>query len=125
VLKVKVNVQRWLDHDEFERVSEATVKDYVREIFNGAVNRSPVYTGSYRASWRIGIGSADESVTTGGSPEAPLPKPPFYWPKGYVLGQTVVVSNSIAYANEIERGHSSKAPAGVLALAVASANLKI
>jgi len=124
VLKVSVNVQRWLNFAEFEQVSEAAVKSYVRAIYLGAVNRSPVETGSYRASWRVGFGAPDESTTTGGAPGLPLPRPPFYWPKGYKLGETVFVSNNKPYAMAIERGHSHQAPTGVLALAVASASIR-
>lgn len=124
MLKVRVDVQKWLDFDQFEQVTEDAVKSFVRDIYNGAVNRSPVYTGSYRASWRIGVGSPDESVTNGGSPTAPLGKPVFYWPKGFVLGQTVYVSNNQPYAQRIERGWSGQAPGGVLALAVASASMR-
>lgn len=125
MLKVSVNVQKWLQTADFERVTETGVKSYVREIYLGAVNRSPVETGSYRASWRIGYGAPDESTTTGGAPGFPLPRPPFYWPKGYRLGETVYVSNNKPYAYELERGHSKQAPNGVLALAVASASIKI
>ena len=124
MLKVSVDVQRWLNKDHFERVTEAAVKSYVKAIFTGAVNRSPVYTGSYRASWRIGVGSPDGSTTTGGNPVVPLPRPTFYWPKEYKLGETVYVSNNQPYAFDIERGHSQQAPGGVLALAVASASLR-
>lgn len=125
MLKVSVNVQKWIDYDSLEQVAVDEVKAYVREIYNGAVNRSPVYSGSYRASWRIGFGAPDESTTTGGSPLAPLPRPPFYWPKGYVMGDTVYISNNQPYAMRIERGWSDFAPHGVLAVAVASARMKM
>ena len=124
MLKVSVNVRRWISTSDFERVTEQRVRTFVRDIYLGAVNRSPVYTGSYRASWRIGFGSPDGSVTTGGSPEVPLSRPPFYWPKAYIMGETVFVSNNQPYANAIERGHSKQAPTGVLALAVASARAR-
>jgi hypothetical protein len=124
VLKVTVNVRRWLDHKEFEQVTETAVRSYVRDVFFGAVNRSPVYTGSFRASWRIGFREPDESTTTGGAPEAPLPRPVFYWPKGYRLGDMVYISNSQPYALRIENGYSMQAPTGVLALSVASASVR-
>jgi hypothetical protein len=125
VLKVSVNVQKWLSNSTFERVTEAAVKSYVRDIYQGAVNRSPVETGSYRASWRIGFGAPDGSTTTGGLPGLPLPRPPFYWPKGYKVGEIVFVSNNKPYAQSLERGHSKQAPMGVLALAVASASVRL
>lgn len=97
------------------------VRQLASKIYIDAINTSPVYTGSYRASWRMSAGLRDMSTTVGGSPGSPLPPPEMGQAPVIKAGQKIVVSNSIPYAYVIEYGHSNQAPGGVLRLAVASA----
>lgn len=99
-------------------------------VFETVIERSPIWTGRFRASNRIAVGSADESVHPG------LPNPP-EWPQqpGNVIArprpsaararlaqlkpfQMIVVSNNLSYAQELENGSSRQAPSGVYEIAV-------
>ena len=87
---------------------------------------SPVWTGRYRGSFRVSIGSIDRTYLP------PYPNPP-RWPTepanpyrnvpasqislqlaGLRPFQTVYISNAVPYVRRIERGYSrTKAPSGV------------
>jgi hypothetical protein len=112
----------WPSKRDLEDLLESELRTYIGSIFRYAVRFSPVYTGSFRASWRVALSAPDHSMTTGGSPQNPLPGAEFEWPPGYKLGYSVVISNNQPYAELIEYGHlSDQAPQGVLRLAIASA----
>lgn len=103
---------------------ENGVRQVARDAFNNCVNNSPVYTGRYRSSWRIGLDSIDPST------EVELPQSQSKNPvsaanaiqqaesalKQFKVGQTIYLSNSVPYAEAIELGTVSplKAPRGVL-----------
>jgi hypothetical protein len=104
-------------------LAESEIKEIAGTIFRAAVKLSPVDTGAFRASWRVSFNEPREDVTDGRSGNA-IRGAAFRWPKGFNLGDTVIISNNQPYAEELERGHSKQAPFGVLSLAVALANLK-
>lgn len=101
------------------------IKRYARAAFSYCIQGSPVLTGRYRASWRIGCGQPDPSSV----PE--LPKEAKDSPiqpdeaiqlaeaalNQYKLGDNIYVTNSVPYADVLEQGSSSKAPVGVLSVA--------
>ena len=78
------------------------------------LERSPVDTGRFRASWRFNEGSVDDTVAPPGPnsvPSVSIPQlsgeEPFY------------ISNSLPYAIALEEGHSQQAPLGIVGITVA------
>lgn len=111
----------WPGKEWLEAIAEEEIKEITGDIFRACVKFSPVWTGSFRASWRTALNGADESVTNGGSKEAPLRGATFKWPTGFKLGDLVVISNNQPYADLIEYAAWSKqSPYGVLRVAIAS-----
>lgn len=104
-----------LDHEVGLRT-----RDMAKRVFNGVVRRSPVYTGSFRASWRAKLNVPDYSITNGGSPGAPMLAPSFPSLGRLKAGDLIYITNSQPYAYRLEYGWSKKAPAGVLRAQMAS-----
>lgn len=74
-----------------------------------------VLTGRYRSNWVIGVGAPNTTTRqTAGRPGAPTAAPSQPALPAMTLGQTVYLTNSLPYSGRIERGHSRKAPAGVV-----------
>lgn len=107
--------------DQLLRVIEArleTVMEAVAsEVFRRLVTRSPVDTGRFRANWRVGIGAPDTSTSeatdkdgssTIRSGQAAI--------AGAEPGQSIAMTNSLPYARALEYGHSTQAPAGMVAI---------
>ena len=73
--------------------------------------------GRFRANWQIGIGAANESVTddidrAGGATIARLTAVA----KAAKAGGVIYITNSLPYADRLERGHSKQAPQGMVRL---------
>lgn len=93
----------------------------------GLFRRSPVDTGRFRASWRVSANTADLTVApkrAKGTTErrrAALSGDVLQQFKALKFGskaskdQTIVLSNNLPYAEELERSSSTQAPAGVVA----------
>ena len=114
----------WPTEKELSEIAEDGVKQFAGDIFRAAVRLSPVYSGAFRASWRVSFNEPRYDVTKGRAPEAPIRGAAFRWPRGFKLGDLVIISNNQPYAELIEyAAWSNKAPYGVLNLAVASARL--
>jgi hypothetical protein len=108
---------------DLKNLLEEQLKQYIGVVFRTAVKLSPVYTGAFRASWRVSLNDVDESISRGGTPENPARGAEFVWPITYRLGDTIIISNNQPYADLIEYGRlSEQAPGGVLKLAVIRAN---
>jgi hypothetical protein len=98
--------------------ADAAVRGVVLTIQSRLVIRSPVDTGRFRANWRYGVGTAPEGVIeTTGTTENPTPgaAPPDLVP-GEGAGRVHYLVNNLPYAWALERGHSSQAPTGLVAL---------
>jgi hypothetical protein len=98
---------------------DAEVKDVVRlaalKIEQKAVEKTPVDTGRARASWNVSEEKVDGSV----KPEGSYGVPPAT-PVGALSGEKVIyISNNLPYIVPLEYGHSSQAPKGMAALALA------
>lgn len=114
----------WPTQEDLDEIAEAGVKQLAGDIFRAAVKLSPVYSGAFRASWRVSFNEPRYDVTPGATPLAPRRGAAFRWPSGFQLGDLVIISNNQPYAELIEyAGWSNQAPYGVLRLAVASATL--
>lgn len=121
---VTTNSPDWPTEDQLNELAEEEIKKFTGDLFRAAVKFSPVYTGSFRASWRVSFNIPRDDVTTRDNPALPIRGASFRWPKGFKLGDTVIVSNNQPYAERLENGWSNQAPLGVLSLAIASAYLK-
>ena len=109
----------WFSQKDLEDLAEAEIKQLIGTIFRSAVKLSPVYTGAFRASWRVSFNEAREDVTAGFIPQAPIRGAAFRWPRGFKLGDDIIISNNQPYAERLENGWSKQAPYGVLQLSVA------
>lgn len=110
---------------DLDEIAEAQFKQITGDIFRAAVKLSPVYTGAFRASWRVSFNGAREDVTKGGIPSSPVRGAAFRWPSGFKLGDMIVISNNQPYAELIEyAGWSNQAPYGVLRVAIAGTMFK-
>lgn len=88
-------------------------------VYDGVVERSPVDTGGFRASWNASVGEPNNEVVVGGSSENPLSPPTF--PDLDVKGmKPVYITNNTPYGLELEHGHSDQAPSGMVAATLAS-----
>lgn len=114
----------WPTKKQLSAIAEEGIKEFAGHVFRGAVKLSPVYTGAFRASWRVSFNEPRYDVTEGGDPSAPVRGASFRWPAGFKLGDMVIISNNQPYAELIEyAGWSNQAPYGVLRLAVAQARM--
>lgn len=101
-----------LAKDKAERITQA--------IVNYCIQHSPVYTGSYRASWHVSERKPEYIVTNGGAPGTPL-SAPTVTVKATMEFPEFHVTNGQPYSMMIENGWSqTQAPAGVVRLAIAS-----
>lgn len=99
-------------------VAEKTLEIGER-IFDEVVARSPVHSGSFRASWNVSVNQPVFVYNVGGSQQSPLQPPK--WPRLSIKnGDKIQITNGAPYAGRIENGHSNQAPRGVVALALAS-----
>lgn len=114
----------WPTKKELFAIGEEGCKKFAGHVFRGAVKLSPVYTGAFRASWRVSFNEPRYDVTNGRHPSNPIRGASFRWPSGFQLGDMIIISNNQPYAELIEyAGWSYQAPYGVLRLAVAQAKM--
>jgi hypothetical protein len=124
VIKASAKSSGWPSITDLEDLAESEVRDIAGQIFRAAVKFSPVYSGAFRASWRVSFNAPRLDTTAGRSPAAPIRGASFRWPTGFKLGDDVIISNNLPYAILIEEGSSKQAPFGVLKLAVQSVTFK-
>lgn len=98
-------------------------EDLAISFFGEVIKRTPVLTGSLRASWRISVGSPDLSVTTGGRPGNPLPAPSIPTSLGLSFSTeypTIYITNSQPYADYINNGTPTHAGVHMVELSLMS-----
>ena len=94
--------------DRADRLTTAVVKETLNELHS----QSPVLTGRFRHSWRVGAGAIDRSV----EPEEeffPFPAP---YPGKAEAGEVYYLTNSLDYAADLAEGASRQAEAGWIIL---------
>lgn len=116
MISLKVKSSGFPTKKSLEDLAEQQIKTLVGDAFRYAVKISPVYSGAYRASWRVSFNTARLDVTAGRSPINPIRGAAFRWPTGFKLGDEVIISNNQPYAELIEFGWSGQAPYGVINL---------
>ncbi len=125
MISISTKSSGWPTKKSLDDLAESQVKEIAGAIFRAAVKLSPVYSGAFRASWRVSFDVPRTDVTNGYGPESPIRGAAFRWPSGFKLGTTVIISNNQPYAELIEfYGWSKQAPYGVLRLAVSSVSLR-
>lgn len=89
-------------------------------VLKALMRVSPVDTGRFRAEWKIGVNRAPREVFTEPVASGKV-KPPTLGQRSSELanlkaGDTVFVSNPLPYAQRLNDGWSSQAPAGFIQL---------
>lgn len=105
--------------------ADLVVRKTALELQTGMVEMSPVDTGRFKGNWQCGVNSINPHV---GDKEDKTPLGSFgpddsvlrseILLKAWILGQTIYLTNSIPYAQALERGHSKQAPSGCVRLTV-------
>ena len=108
------------------------------DIFSDVVKRTPVDTGRARAGWQVTTGSPGDFVPPlpigGFSASGPIHRkkadPGHYPPPTANFDeidgtQVVYIVNNVEYIQALEDGHSKQAPAGMVKLALATAEVAI
>lgn len=99
--------------------AELVVRKTALELQSMMVERSPVDTGRFKNNWQVGIGAVNTAANDGpdstgagsiGRTEVALAT--------WKPGQTIFLSNSLAYAKRLEEGYSLQAPSGMVRLSV-------
>lgn len=95
------------------------VQKIALEVFSRVILRSPVDTGRFRGNWQVGIGNVPAGTleledktgraTINKAQAAAL---------SLEAGQSITLVNNLPYAQRLEDGYSSQAPAGMVALTV-------
>ena len=111
-----------------ELKADVVVRKVALQLYSGITKKTPVDTGRARANWNMNIGSIDYSVddpeqygeSTGkhkgnsAAPASPRAKQ-LKLDKGD--GEKVIyITNNLPYIGELENGHSTQAPRGMVSL---------
>lgn len=99
---------------------EVVLRKLAIDLHTAITKRTPVDTGRARASWNIAQGEPLLDVPPPNEGEAPLPSPGV--PTFVVDGTApIYITSSLVYIEALENGHSSQAPAGMVAVSLAEA----
>lgn len=95
------------------------VQGLVLETHRRLALRTPVDTGRARNNWNASTGQPDESNIPEGeyphSGDLSIQRAVALLPR-IQLGDTIFMTNALPYIGPLERGHSSQAPAGMIAV---------
>lgn len=117
----------WHRSDFFTGHLEEAVKTktlgIARKVFEGVVDRTPVLTGSARASWNASVGEPivinrinRDTLNPLGPPSFPLKSAPAF--------SKIYITNGVPYIMQLEYGSSKQAPQGMLRVTLASLGVK-
>jgi hypothetical protein len=101
--------------------AELVVRKTALELQSGMIEMSPVDTGRFKGNWQVGIGGVnpaanDEPDKSGASVLGRTQVALATWKPG----QSIWLTNSLAYAQRLEDGSSRQAPSGMVKLTVQS-----
>ncbi len=119
-----------LDIEDAAKAVDMHISDFMRwlvlRILTGFIQRSPVDTGRFRASWRVGNGAPSDDVhapvakgtniSTDPSQAVAAAASTF---DGRKTANSIFITNSLPYAIRLEEGWSGQAPNGMVAITVA------
>lgn len=110
-----MNISKTWDVDPLDFIQDVEI-DYrtkvvviAKQVFDGVVSRTPVYTGNLRASW-VAAAFEDYTVKIGGSKANQLPPPTFPASLFTVMPDIIFVMNSTPYAGLVEFGGPKNIP---------------
>ena len=113
---------------KYEKRLLALHKKFSTDVFRSVIMKTPVDTGRARANWNMNVGSIDYSVddpeqygeSTGkhkGNSAAPASPREKQLKLGKGDGEKVIyITNNLPYIGELENGHSTQAPRGMVSL---------
>lgn len=115
--KLPTVFMRTVEKDHTELVIEKA-----EDVFRGLVNRSPVRTGRFRASWRMAHSSPDLT----GEPEvvgwkegmAPLAAPKVPKLSGVPKNPIIYITNSTPYGKYLDVGSTARGPLNMVKLSI-------
>jgi len=107
-----------------ENIARERALTLAKQIFYGVVARTPVYTGSARASWMAGFDRASSMRIVHGDSGSPL-GPPTFPLKSIPKGRKIVIYNNTPYIVKLEYGWSSQAPQGMVRVTLASLGVQL
>lgn len=91
-------------------------KKIVFEAYTRFVQRSPVDSGRFRASWTVQESTPNLTTKAPGSYSGAPPIPPYTVSQPYTI---VWIANALPYAERLEFGWSKQAPQGMVRLTLA------
>lgn len=92
------------------------------EILARLIRRTPVDTGRARQNWNVGVNAIDRSADTdaaGRSGSGASSRGAAKILAEFEPGDVGFITNALDYVQELERGHSSQAPEGMVAVTAA------
>ncbi len=115
----KIPLNRLADviHKDVQAELELEYKAYAFELFSEIVKRTPVDTGRARSNWTIDIDSPDLSTTDSTSVPAPSDINTKDFPE-------VFIANGLSYMDDLDKGRSKQAPAGIIEPAIVAVDVK-
>ena len=108
------DIQRFADKTGLS--AELVLRKLALQAYEGVLKRSPVDTGRFRASNRLSINRADLTVEPADAISTTFETTAMSTADGAKIGDVVIISNNLPYAEPLENGHSSQAPQGVYSL---------
>ena len=96
---------------DVHKQAKLIVRKIALDVFRGAVDRSPVISGLLKGSWNVGVNVEEKQL--GAGPGASGKR--FAQQIGkFKLGDTIVISNPVEYAEYVENGTPKMAPRKML-----------
>lgn len=90
-----------------------------QSLVNGFIDRSPVWSGDFRASWNVSEGTPVYIERTDGKPDNPT-APPNFTVRARTQFPVFYITNGQPYAERLEYGWShTQAPYGVVRITIA------
>ena len=99
-----------------EDIAQATLT-VAEKVFFGIISRTPVYTGSLRASWVVDT-SENFGTVVGGTPVSVLPPPTFPDSIRIAKPEIIYIMNSTPYAGLVEFGGPTNEPRAMVQNAI-------
>lgn len=93
---------------------DTVVRKTAIELQASLIEKSPVDTGRFKSNWQCGLGAVNESNDS--EPRSDALGRAKVVLDGFKPGQTIFLTNNLAYAKRLEKGWSQQAPSGMVRL---------
>jgi hypothetical protein len=102
------------------RNADLVIRKVGIELLSSVIKKSPVDTGRFRANWNVSLGNPDYSTSDatdkGGAVSIARGAAAL---SGFGTGGVAYITNNLPYAQRLENGYSTQAPAGMVRITVA------